>query len=527
MKTPKKIEVWLPLLFGLVMAAGMYIGFGLAASSGKKGMAASFANRQTLQEIMDLVAFKYVDSAQMDSLELAGIEALLGKLDPHSTYLDPMELADANAELEGGFSGIGIEYLVLNDTPTVAYAVPDGPGARAGMEAGDKMLEVNGQAIAGRNLTAKELRKMLRGSPKSSLALSLLRGNQRIQKTLERSFVALPSVDAAFMIRDSVGYISLTRFSETSYREFMEALDKLKKEGMQRLILDLRNNPGGILTQATNIADELLRDGLTLVSTRGLHTKSRQISSTKPGEFEKNEVYVLMNELSASASEVLAGALQDNDRGTIVGRRSFGKGLVQEQFALSNGGALRLTVARYYTPLGRSIQKPFSGDRAEYHHEAYNRMGQKDSAHATSPADTSYGFTTKKGKRLSGGGGIWPDVEVPADTTNDPMPAWAYQTRMEEFSLRLFMRLSAQIKAYPSARQFHEGFQLPANTLEQFLAYARADGEFPNPSPKNQQAILHRIKAHLARFVWRQEGFKTVWLHQDATLQKTLQIISL
>lgn len=527
MMKEKKLQVWMPLLLGTMMALGMLFGFQLAGNSGRAG-GSSTANGAT-QQLLDLLRYKYVDSVRLDTLETQAIEAILQHLDPHTVFIPARELAEANADLEGGFSGIGVEYLMINDTATVVYVVENGPSEKAGLQAGDQIVTVGNEPIAGKKMQGAELRRRIRGAYNSQVSLGILRQGQVKAVTITRGNIPLPSVDAWYMASPTVGYIRINKFAETTFREFMDAANALLRQGMKKMVLDLRGNTGGYLTAATNIADELLPDDLKLVSTRGLHTKEKIIYSTKPGLFETGELVVLIDEFSASASEVLAGALQDNDRGTIVGRRSFGKGLVQEQYDLSNGGAVRLTVARYYTPTGRSIQKPFNGNRSDYMHEVLARHGADSlQAQLADKVDSSQVFKTRKGKTLYGGGGISPDVLVAYDTTRIPKSAMGLYSNglLSDFSFLLFRQQQTGIRGFSSAKAFADGWQLPTDAWDRLLQKAAADSVEIGPVPGNIKAdVLQRVKANIARYVWRGTGFAQVMQPGDRILQKALEIL--
>jgi carboxyl-terminal processing protease len=524
----RKVQVWLPLLFGLVMALGLLAGFQLAGSSGRFNPSATSGKRSGVQEVLDLIQYRYVDSIAVDSIQTAGIEAMLQELDPHSVFISRQQLADVNADLQGGFSGIGVEYQMINDTLNVVYVIENGPSAKAGLKSGDQLIKVYDEVIAGKNLKGNDLRKLLRGNYKTRVSVTYLRNGKLGTVEITRGNVPLPSVDASYMITKTTGYLRLNRFSETTYKEFMEAATQLQQQGMKKLILDLRGNGGGILQEATNIADELLEDGLPIVSTRGQHVKNKAISSNKPGIFEEGPLVVLIDEFSASASEVVAGALQDNDRGTIMGRRSFGKGLVQEQYDLSNGGALRITVARYYTPSGRSIQKPYNGNRHDYMSEAYERGGAPDSADPTATPSREV-YTTRKGKKVMGGGGITPDVVLASDTSKLPADAATAinNNLIGDVSFLLFKQYEPQIKALGDAANFEKKFVLPSQTWDNYLAAASKDSlSMPRQIPPQvKQVILQRIKANMARYIWRGNGFFTVLNANDNTLKSALEHI--
>jgi len=499
----------------------------LAGSSGIAAGGIIAKNRSGIQEVLDLLQYKYVDSVKLDTLEADGINAILNQMDPHTVFIPAQELGEANADLEGGFSGIGVEYQIINDTMNVVYVIENGPSAKAGLQAGDQIIKVYDRDIAGKNMIGSELRKLLRGDYNTTVEVTALHNGKPTNYKITRGNIPLPSLDAQFMAAPGVGYIRLNKFAETTYREFMDAATTLQKQGMKKMILDLRGNGGGFLSAATNIADELLPDGLPIVSTKGLHVKNSDVQSNKPGLFEEGPLVVLIDEYSASASEVLAGALQDNDRGTIIGRRSFGKGLVQEQYDLSNGGALRITVARYYTPLGRSIQKPYTnGDKEAYMEEVFERHGTNDSS--TVPAKNKEIYTTRKGKKLFGGGGITPDATVPFDSTKLPMEVLRLynNNRMNDFSFQIFKEHQQQIRSFKNIQQYEAGFQLPGNTWDNFMEAARKDSVMVTTVPEQVKSdLMLIIKSNVARYTWRSTGFFQLMQPSDKVLQLALKTI--
>lgn len=519
----RKLQVWLPLFIGLALALGILAGFQLAGSSGRTS--SSNKNRSAIQQVLDLVQYKYVDSVSLDSMEADGIQAMLNHLDPHTVFIPAQELAEANADLEGGFSGIGVEYQMINDTMNVVYVVENGPSAKAGLKTGDRIIKVYDKVIAGNKLKGSELRKLLRGDYNTKVEVTALRDGKTQTYTITRGNVPLPSVEAAYMAEPGVGYIKLNKFSETTYKEFMDAATGLQAKGMKKMILDLRGNTGGILTEATNIADELLPDGLSIVSTRGSHVKNKEIQSTKPGIFEKEPLVVLIDEFSASASEVLAGALQDNDRGIIIGRRSFGKGLVQEQYDLTNGGAVRITVARYYTPSGRSIQKPYNGSRNDYQHEVLERNPAKEDSSLQKSKEV---YTTRAGKKVYGGGGITPDITVAFDSSRVPqgsLPLFS-GNRIGDFSFRLFQQMKGSLTQYKTPSDFIKQYQLPANTWDMYTVQLQQDSvKISEVSVSVKNDILLIIKANMARYQWRNNAFYETLQPTDKLLQQALQTL--
>src|SRR5882672_10405346 len=364
----KKLKVWIPLLFAIVMIVGMLIGYRLYENTNTKGF---FKTRKLnrVQEVVDLVNMKYVDPVDTDSLGEEAIQGILAHLDPHSYFIPAVDREEMNEDLKGNFEGIGIEFQIINDTVNATYVLPDGPSDKAGMKIGDKFIKVNDSVVAGNGITSERIKKFLRGPGASNVIITLLRDNKIKQLPVTRGTIPLPAVDAGYMLDKETGYIRINKFSRTTYGEFLQAMEKLQQQGLQKLMLDLRGNGGGIVDEAVGIADEFLGDDKLIVYTEGRKSPRREYRAQKPGLFEKGRLILLVDEGTASASEILTGALQDWDRATIMGRRTFGKGLVQEPFQLTDGSELRLTIARYYTPIGRSIQKPYNKGRDSYNDE--------------------------------------------------------------------------------------------------------------------------------------------------------------
>lgn len=522
----KKLQVWLPLLLSGVMILGMYFGFQLQSNMGGN-KATSGKNLETVQQVLDLVNLRYVDSLPLDSMETAAINDIVNQLDPHSVYIPPSKLSEVNSTLQGNFSGIGVEYQVINDTVNFVYILPNGPSGKAGLETGDQLLKVDTVNLGGRSLDNFDLRRLLRGKNGSKVALQLLRQGKVVETTVTRGNVPLPSLEAAYMAAPGIGYIRLSKFAETTYREFMDAATDLKKQGMQKMILDLRGNGGGFMDAATNIADELLADGKLLVSTKGNHIKTKEIRSNKEGIFETGPLVILLDEFSASASEVLAGALQDNDRGTIMGRRSFGKGLVQEQYNLGNGGALRLTVARYYTPTGRSIQKPYiNGQNEKYEEEVFDRFS--DSIKPKYDSTNVKVFTTKKGKKVYDGGGITPDIVVPFDSTllHLNIGKMLNSDALNNTVFGIFKKEKNHLNQLGSAEKVVSSYSLPDWVWPQLQQAAKADSIAIKPNDTIfRYQTMQRTKALLARYIWRSNGYFQVNNSTDPMFLKAVSFL--
>ncbi len=531
----KKIQAWLPLLLSVVMIFGMLTGYQLFRELGGQNQANNggslgflkTSNGNSLQQVLDLIELKYVDTLKTDQLEISGIEALIANLDPHSQYIPAVKMADVSADLSGNFSGIGVEYQLIEDTVIVVAVIEKGPADIAGIEEGDALLAVDDSTIAGVEITPPQLRLLLRGQANSKVNLKLLRDKKTLVKTVQRGSIPQPSVDAYYMMDTVTGYIKLNRFAETTYFEFMDAATDLQKAGMKKMVLDLRGNGGGLLEEATNIADELLEDGSTIVSMRGKGIKSQIIYSTKPGIFEKGQLVVLIDEQSASASEVLAASLQENDRAIIVGRRSFGKGLVQEQYPLANQGALRLTVARYYTPLGRSIQKPYAESRSAYQHEVTERYNNGNSLLQTDTAGKKI-FTTRNGKKLYEGGGVTPDYPMPIDSmrlTISLVDIYNSGKLLEE-TYRIFHRDKNQITKYKNPVDFYKNYRIPSADLNRIELLGSTDSlPAVKLSDEDKRLLEIRVKALVARYYWRSKAFFQLLNMTDPTIQFAYRFI--
>ena len=506
----KRLQVWLPLILSLCMVAGMFIGYRIKGNMPNKGI--FFVEKQKpVQEVLDLIQRKYVDNENMDSLGNLAIQALLQGLDPHSIYLPVQELKEVNEDLQGVFYGIGVEFNIIDDTTNILNVLPGGPSEKAGLKVGDKIIKVNDSLIAGNKTSAETLKSLLRGPRGEKATLSVFRDKALLPITITRGAIPLFSLDAAYMVNDSIGYIRLNKFSETTYREFMQAIEKLQAKGMTSLIFDLRDNGGGILSEATNIADEFLDGNKLITYTEGAHSAKREYFCDKEGIFEKGKLIVLANEGTASASEVIIGALQDYDRATIVGRRSFGKGLVQEQYELSDGSGLRLTVARYYTPLGRGIQKSYENGREAYKKDLINRFknGEMTSSDSIKHGEPKQ-YVTKAGKILYGGEGITPDIFVPYDTlTYDKNVMKLLMSGMlNEFVYRNYLLHQKQFDSYKNASDFNKNYTVEETTFQSLAEMAKKDSIYltlNNPAEKAQ--LSRQIKSLTARQIWRSEGF--------------------
>jgi carboxyl-terminal processing protease len=525
----KKLQVWLPLLFAIVLIAGMWVGSGLRQNIPVSRGIFQSGKRSTLQEVVDLVNMKYVDKINTDTLTDEAIQAMLSHLDPHSVFIPASHLEEVNNDLAGNFEGIGVEFFIIDDTVNVTNVLSNGPSDKAGLQVGDKFLQVNDSAVTGKSITSDRIRKLLRGAGGSNVAVKLLRDNRQINATITRGTIPLYSVDATYMMDATTGYIHLNKFSGTTYEEFMQALEKLQKKGMKQLIFDLRGNGGGIMNEAVDIVDEFLDEDKLIVYTQGDKQDKMEYLCKRPGLFESGSLVLLVDESSASASEVVAGALQDWDRATLVGRRTFGKGLVQEQYDLSNGAALRLTVARYYTPIGRNIQKPYDNGRDAYNTELSDRFTKGELvngdtvSHHGGPA-----YKTKKGRIVYGGGGITPDIFVPFDTATFTSNVYALfdNQLFSKFIYTYYRQHLSFFKKFKNPSDFALHFTQTGEAWNSLVQYAAKDSIDLGNVPEHDKAeIEQRIKTWLARQIWRMDGYYEVTNLTDPVVQKGLEAL--
>lgn len=533
-----RLFIWLPFLLSLVLAGGILLGMRLQSaapplviSDERLQGGKDTENYGKIEELLRYIEAKYVDEVDRDKLMDKAIESILQELDPHSGFIPADQLEGVEESMEGSFSGIGVEFLMLEDTLVVIAPLSGGPAEKAGMLAGDKIVAVGDSVIAGQGLLNRDIIALLRGKTGEKVTLTILRASGKTFKiTLARDKIPMHSLDAAFMLDAKTGYIKLNRFSATTHDEFMKALEKLSTQHkIQNLVLDLRQNPGGYLQQAVNILCQLFpAKGVPLVYTEGRAVNRSDYETTGRVLFPLKDIVVLIDEGSASASEIVAGAIQDQDRGTIVGRRSFGKGLVQEQYELHDGSALRLTVARYYIPSGRSIQKPYENPLA-YAHDTEDRLknGELTSDTPPSPSDSTT-FFTRKGRKVFGGGGITPDFIIPMDTLL--VSAYFSELRpwIQPFAFNYARRDSSAFSAM-SLRQFQREFQVRENLIQEFLAYAERTGDVK----KDNRALTpllpevkRLLKGQIARVLYKDEGYYTVVSANDPAVQKALQVIT-
>ena len=509
------MPIWLALTLAIGVFVGIYVGK-------KMGSADRFSKNNLVDEALQYITNDYVDTVNVADLQQEGIEAMLEKLDAHSSYIPPKDLQVAKASLEADFEGIGIEFQIFSDTVNVITPISGGPSELVGLQSGDKIINVDNMPFAGTKITINDVFGKLRGKKGTKVKLTIKRkGIKNLMSfTIIRDKIPTYSVDAAFIYAPATGYIKLNRFGENTFTEFKNALVKLKEQGMKKLVLDLRDNPGGYLDHAANIADEFLSDDKLIVYTKGRKSQySNTLKAEHEGVFEQGSLIVLVDEGSASASEIVSGALQDHDRALIVGRRTFGKGLVQMPISLSDGSELRLTISRYYTPSGRCIQKPYHGNKEDYEMDYVKRfkhgeMYSKDSIHF---ADTLK-FKTEKGRTVYGGGGIMPDVFVPQDTTafSSYLSQLLNKGVLRETAFELYETNKSRLNKM-TLESFNKSFVVSDNDLQKMVDKANAAGVKFNLKgfDRSKEYIRNYVKALIAKSVWKMDGFIYVFNQKD------------
>lgn len=524
----KRLNIWLPLLLSFILVIGMLLGFKLQNGNGHpQGL-----NGQpgSVEELLRLIESKYVDETNRDELVETAINNILKELDPHSNYIPAARLQSVNEDLDGKFEGVGIQFTILNDTIFVVTPISGGPADQLGVLAGDKIVMIEDSVVAGIGIDNDAVIDRLKGEKGSKVTVGIQRGKSSkvVKYTITRDVIPLYSVDAAYMLNNETGYIKINRFSGTTYQEFMEALEEMVGDGLQNIVIDLRGNPGGYLTAATTILDQLFEERKLLVYTEGRTYARKSYKSTGRQLFPLNKVAVLIDEGSASASEILAGAIQDHDRGAIIGRRSFGKGLVQEQYELSDGSALRLTVARYYTPSGRSIQKPYD-DMDAYGDEAYNRFknGELVSQDSVDVVDSTK-FYTAEGRVVYGGGGIMPDVFIPVDTTLYANGFYATALQyIPQFVYSEYGLLEKGLKQYETIQALSNQFDISESQFDKFIKYVKKEeGKLTIKAEelaKAKASLLRRIKAYFARQVFQDTGYFYIMNQDDNMIEAALK----
>ncbi|MBX2971612.1 MAG: S41 family peptidase [Flavobacteriales bacterium] len=526
-----------PLLVATSLVAGLFIGRDMGSSS-LPGFAVFNLRKPSasdkIGQVIDLIDAQYVDSVQKSALVDEVLQDLLQRLDPHSYYISAAELRAAQEPLEGSFEGIGVEFAIQHDTVVVISPVEGGPSAAVGIRAGDRIVSANGEKLAGIGITNDQVMKHLRGPKGSQVVVELVRHGRSkpLEVTIERGKIPIHSVAASMLDDDGTGYIKLVRFAKNTHDEFVKAADALKAKGMKRLVLDLRGNGGGFLTAAIDLADEFLPSGRAIVYTEGRHSPRQDADATRKGGYEDIPIAILIDEGSASASEIVAGAVQDNDRGLLVGRRTFGKGLVQEHVPLPDSSAVRITTARYYTPSGRSIQRPY-GHGIDYMDDFEARASHGELLNVDSiPQDSTKAFKTLKGRTVYGGGGVMPDLFVPTDTmeTSAYLTDLFFSGTLNQFAFNVADRERNKLLAqYRSSEDFARRYQVGVELLAELDRFAAKEGiaHRPADAQRSREQIAMRIKAGVARNVWGDDGYYRLLLLKDRMYQRARQELSL
>ena len=530
-----KKAILAPVIIALVLIIGMFIGRNLfPANQNNAGTYSNHENIYTdkISAVLQLIKDNYVEKISLDSLTEIAIPKILENLDPHTSYLPPKENKEAHESLDGNFDGIGVQFNIQNDTVMIINTISGGPSEKVGILAGDRIVTVNDSLIAGVGITNEGVMKVLKGPAGTKVKVGIKRKGIKdlIQFEITRDKIPLYSVDVSYMLDKNTGYIKISRFAGTTYDEFMKAAQKLNEAGMTKMIIDLRDNGGGYLSEAVKIADEFLPAGKMIVYTQGAFRKRTEYKSSENYSFKDIKLAVLINSWTASASEILSGAIQDNDRGIIVGRRSFGKGLVQEEFDFKDHSGVRLTVARYYTPVGRCIQKSYKDGYDKYYADIYHRAydGELSVADSTKFPD-SLKYTTPGGKVVYGGGGIMPDYFVPIDTT----VLTSYYRRLTtkgliyKFALIFADKDREKLQSLKTWIKIND-YLKKENVLSQLINYADKNGLKKNINDLKISGnfIDARLRAYIARNIIDNEGYYPIIREVDNDLNKATEILN-
>lgn len=526
-----RLKLILPVIFALLIAIGIFIGSKLNFSD--KSIAFLQPEKKSsdkMNSVLNFIDQEYVDTVNKDLLVEKAISDLLQNLDPHSVYITAKEVQEMREPLEGNFEGIGIEFNIIKDTIRVISVIAGGPSEALGIQAGDKIVKIERKSAAGVQLKNKDVLGKLRGKGGTTVNVTIMRGKKLIDYAITRGTIPIYSVDAGYMIDKKNGYIKVSRFAETTYDEFLDKTSSLRSKGIQNLILDLRGNGGGLLSTAVKICDEFLEKGKIIVYTEGKSHPKETITATNQGILTETKLIVLIDEASASASEIVAGAIQDNDRGMIVGRRSFGKGLVQRETMFSDSSAIRLTVARYYTPTGRCIQKSYGKDLQDYYSEEYNRYQRGELMHEDSihQKDTLK-YITPGGKCVYGGGGITPDIFISLDTAGRTpyLTELFVKGAFNQFSFD-YADKNRKILSAMDAKKFQLSFAITDGMLNEFISYSEKLGVKTNrEEARTSNALIKNIlKAGIARQIWGNEGFYPILNEDDKAILKAIELFN-
>lgn len=526
------IKIILPLLVGATLALGLFLGTTLNNEiSPFKKEEGSNTNAQKLNDILYILDKKYVDSIDKEDLFEDAISDMLHKLDPHSNYIAARDLARLNESIQGHFGGIGVRFSIIRDTLCITNVLPNSPSERAGVESQDQIIKIDGEVISDSTIHNEKVMSALKGIENTEVTITVLRNGALKDITITRGSIPVNSVLASYMLTDKTGYIQLQSFSEKTTEEFYKAALQLQAKKMENLIIDLRFNGGGLMSAAINICDMFLDKGLPIVSTKGKSQPDYTEYAANPPLMGNIKLAILINSSSASASEIVAGAIQDNDRGTIIGRRSFGKGLVQQDMLLKDSSNLRLTVARYFTPTGRSIQRPYTEGFEEYMMDERDRYNNGELYHLDSSLMVdSLKYTTPGGKVVYGGGGIMPDIFVPLDTTGGTF----YYTKLQyggvfnAFAFDYVKKHKTELTRFSDIYSFRNNFNINNSLLKEFQAYATKYydiNSYHNEIERSSTLIKREIKANIANQIWVENAAQLMRSDTDKEVQKALEVL--
>lgn len=526
-------QIWMPLMLGIFLAGGIFLGSNmyqpgnaLANDDLEAGISSNGFGK--VEEIIRYIEAKYVDELEQDELTEEVINEILRNLDPHSLYIPADKLLEVNEKLDGNFEGIGIELFKIEDTIVVMKPMEGGPSEKAGVMAGDKIISVNDSLISGVNRDMDGIIRMLKGEVGSLVKIAVLRGHDLVTFEIPRDNIPISSIDAAYLLAKDLAYIKISRFSANTFKEFIDALEQLLDSKKPfNLVIDLRGNPGGYLQQATNILSQIFEEPKKLlVYTEGSHVRRNDYETNGRAIYKIKDLAVLIDEGSASASEILAGAVQDYDRGIIIGRRSYGKGLVQEQYNLRDGSALRLTIARYYTPSGRSIQRPYD-DFDDYDNDLVQRFDNGEIFEKKSPEKLdSAVYYTSKGRLVYGKGGISPDIFIPLDSSYLSEKVQRIQDFIPGFVFRLLEQ--KKIKPYSDINSFQKNFIVSDGIFEDLLIYTKEKGGYENSwsLTETQRGFLkNMVAARIAKHLFDDNGFYTILNSNDSVVLKAAEVL--
>ncbi|QGY44337.1 PDZ domain-containing protein [Maribellus comscasis] len=526
----RKITLFIPLLVGVSIAIGILIGNMLKNNSHPTLAGMNFSRPNKITTILDLIDQGYVDSVNTSSIVEETIPEILKNLDPHTTYIPARNMQEVQEEMQGNFSGIGVQFSIQEDTVRVIEVISGGPSSKVGILPGDRIVRVNDSTIAGNDVANQTVLNLLRGEKNSKVDVGIIRKgyNEELDFEIIRGDIPIFSIDVSYMIDEQTGFMKISRFAETTYDEYMGGMEKLSDEGAKKVIIDLRQNTGGSLVSVLRMVDELLQKGEPILYTEGDHQPRKTYNASAKATWKDMKIYVLIDEFSASASEIFAGAMQDNDRGIVIGRRSFGKGLVQEQIPLMDGSALRLTVARFYTPSGRCIQSPYDDGNEEYYNNIYKRFHSMEQLVADSVhfAD-SLKYTTKSGRIVYGGGGIMPDFFVPADTAgnSDYFNKIYRKGLIYTYAYRYADQNRKTLTQFTDADEF-DTYLDDHNVLNDFVGYATEQGVKRDSDGLEESGFIIKtqLKAYIARNIIGEEGFYPIIKQIDKTLLRAIEI---